>query len=399
MGAGSSITTTNATANAVQINVNAAGGGTGTAALRDITTGSGGTLTVATDTGGNLTGGDITQTAGTLLNVGSGTINLTTPAIAGANIGTSGARILTTAGTVSASTGTGGVFITESDGANFTVAATGDVNLTSATGDLVVNTVTTPGRTVTLAAPAGAIQDGNGGTNNISADSLGATAMSGIALDTSINNLASADITGTGNVHIRNNGPLVVTSATTANGDIDISNDTGDLTIGMLAAPAGGIQLAANGGSIFDGNGAAMNLTAKKDSALRALGGVVGLAADAIEVDINGAALGIAATGQVAGVSANIDGMVAPSDTLAIFNSPPGQVIFNGRVLHPLDPSIDLATLFRVTADLNPRRLSEHGYFSYPLLWVLSEDYFEEEEASCTIDQHLKETAPSSFCP
>ncbi len=90
MNAGSSITTTDASANAVRINVNATGGGTGAAALRGITTGSGGTLTVATNTGGNTTGGDITQTAGTLLNVGTGTINLTTPAIAGANIGCSG---------------------------------------------------------------------------------------------------------------------------------------------------------------------------------------------------------------------------------------------------------------------------------------------------------------------
>ena len=64
MNAGSSITTTNATAGAVQINVNAAGGGTGTAALRDITA-IGGTVSVATNAGGNTTGGAITQTAGT----------------------------------------------------------------------------------------------------------------------------------------------------------------------------------------------------------------------------------------------------------------------------------------------------------------------------------------------
>ena len=78
--------------------------------MRDISTGDGGTLTVATNTGGNASGGDITQTAGTLLNVGSGTINLGTAAISGANIGSSGANILTTAGTITASTGTGGIF-------------------------------------------------------------------------------------------------------------------------------------------------------------------------------------------------------------------------------------------------------------------------------------------------
>ena len=70
-------------------------------------------------------GGDITQTAGTMLDVGTGTINLTTPAITGANIGSSGANILTTAGTITASTGTSEMFITESDGANVTATATG----------------------------------------------------------------------------------------------------------------------------------------------------------------------------------------------------------------------------------------------------------------------------------
>ncbi len=339
MNAGSSITTTNATANAVQINVNAAAGGTGDAFLRDITTGSGGILSVATNTGGNTTGDDITQTAGTLLNVGTGTMVLTTPSNTASNIGTSGTPLSTVAGTIIANSGTNGVFITESDGASFTVATGGvTINLASTTGDLLANTISAPGGTVTLSAPGGAIQDGNGGANNITADNLTASAATGINLDTSINTLTSVTVTGTGHIDISNLGALSVTNATTANGNIAISNNAGDMTINSLTAVGGGVNLTANAGSILDGNGAANNLTAAADSTLRALGGVVGLSADPVEVDINPGSLGVEATGQIGGVSVNIDGTVMPSNTLAILNSPPGKVIFNGNELIPPTP-------------------------------------------------------------
>ena len=82
---------------------------------------------MATNTGGNSTGGSITQTAATLLNVGTGSVNLATPATGASGIGTAGANILTTAGTVSAAAGSGGVFITETNGADFTATATGPV--------------------------------------------------------------------------------------------------------------------------------------------------------------------------------------------------------------------------------------------------------------------------------
>src|SRR5439155_16898038 len=119
-GAGGSITTTNASATAVQIAVNPAGGRTGGAALRSITTGAGGRTTVATDTGGNTTGGSITQSAATLLDVGGGTVALRTPTAGASGIGTQGAPILTRAGTITATAGAGGVVITEADGGGFT---------------------------------------------------------------------------------------------------------------------------------------------------------------------------------------------------------------------------------------------------------------------------------------
>jgi len=124
MNAGGAITTTDASASAVAINVNAAGGGTGGAALRSITTGSGGTLRVATDTGGNSTGGSITQTAATLLNVGTGTVN--SRPRHWRQRGRNGRGEYPDNGRhVTAAAGSGGVFITETNGANFTATATG----------------------------------------------------------------------------------------------------------------------------------------------------------------------------------------------------------------------------------------------------------------------------------
>ena len=75
-----------------------------------------------------------------------------------------------------------------------------------------------------------------------------------------------------------------------------ISNSTGDMVINAISS-TDGIDLLAAGGSIFDGNGAANNLTAAADSNLRALGGVIFLSTDPIEVNINPGLLGVAATG------------------------------------------------------------------------------------------------------
>jgi filamentous hemagglutinin family protein len=533
MAAGSSITTTNATANAVQINVNAPGGGTGAAALRSITTGSGGTLTVATNTGGNVTGGDITQTAATLLNVGTGTLSLTTPAIASANIGSSGANIRTTAGTITASSGTSGVFITESDGADFTATATGAgaIRLTSATGPLAIagptstgsgaNTLTadtvdinaplsstgaltllpvnaagnltvsssapnnladgfssitvgnasgtgavtvnaltisdpltirsptttgtitvngpitglgnatvaltggtgatpiilnagisTTGRTITLSDNVGLGADVILDSTNGGASPTGATirVTGTINADAAANNRALTLAGGTaGNITlggtVGGTAPLGGFAATgnsitlpasiTTSGNIALTS-AGDLTINTLTSTAGGIDLTVTAGSIFDGNGAANNLTAAANSTLRGLGGVVGLIADPIEVSINPGTLGVAATGQVAGVSVNIDGTVLPSNTLVLLNSPPGLVLFNGRILSGSSSTVE--NLIRATSDLNPQRVNEFGPFTELLLHVLSDNYFEEKSGNCEMDEKLKKERKDSGC-
>jgi hypothetical protein len=84
----------------------------------------------------------------------------------------------------------------------------------------------------------------------------------------------------------------------------------------------------------------------------------------------------------------NIDGIVSPSNTLTLLNSPPGRVIFNGLVLNP--PPIDSANLIRATSDLNPQRVNEFGPFTEILLSVLSDAYFKEEPENCEVGEELR---------
>ncbi|MFZ3067502.1 MAG: hypothetical protein WA253_05080, partial [Gammaproteobacteria bacterium] len=131
---GGSITTTNGTANAVRINVNAAGGGTGSAVLGggNIQAANNATITVATNTGGNTTGGSITQNGNGLITFGNsnGVIVLSTPTASTSSIGTSLAPLLinsnaTRVTQVTNTSGSGGVYLNS--------AGTGTLTLNAAT--------------------------------------------------------------------------------------------------------------------------------------------------------------------------------------------------------------------------------------------------------------------------
>jgi hypothetical protein len=419
-------------------------------------------------------------------------------------------------GTLNASTAGGGIFVSEANAVtlgNISAGGGNDIVISNTSGNMTVNSVTTAGGAVTLASPGGAIQDGNGAANNVTAGTLTVSAANGIDLDTTITTLSSASVTGTGSIDISNAGALAVNNVTTANGSIalnatggnlainmvtagetgtvalstttsgdvtlgtvttpnnvtitsagsitdtngavnninastatltaaenigtagdpiettvgtlnatataggisiaeadgvtlnnivagggnvTISNTTGDMIINSITATAGGIDLTASAGSILDGNGAANNLTAVADSNLRALGGVIGLSTDPIEVNINPGMLGVAATRQVGGVSVDINGTVLPSNALTLLNSPPGEVIFNSRVLNP--SPINLPNLTGFAAELNPQRVNEDDHFTELLLDVLSEDFFKAQALYCELDDSLREKLDSDLC-
>ena len=113
-------------------------------------------------------------------------------------------------------------------------------------------------------------------------------------------------------------------------------------------------------------------------------------------MNINPGMLGVAATGQVGGVSVHISGTVSPTNTLTLLNSPPGEVIFNSRVLNP--SPINLPNLIGIAAELNPQRVNEDDYFTDLLLDVLGEDFFKAQPFYCKLDDSLQVELDSNLC-
>jgi hypothetical protein len=217
------------------------------------------------------------------------------------------------------STGGGGITISGAD--NMTIrtinAGAGDVAITAASGSH--------------------INDDTDDTTKITADQLtlvvgGRLGTSSNGLDTGINTLAAT--ASNGSVFLANDKALTLTSLTTTNGSATVTS-TGDMTLGSLGI-AGAATLT-SGGSILDGNGSTVNLTATASSSLLATG-VIGTVSDPIEVSVTGATLDVSASSENAGVSIDLSGTVAPGNTLGLLNTPPGQVIFNGQVIFPIAP-------------------------------------------------------------
>jgi hypothetical protein len=268
---------------------------------------------------------------------------------------------------------------------------------TTTSGNVNLGFVTAPDQ-VTITS-AGAITDGNGAANNITtatASLSGATNIGSTSdpLETAVQTLNATATAG--GISITEADGVTLNNIVAGGGNVTISNTTGDMIINSIVATAGGIDLTASAGSILDGNGAANNLTAVADSNLRALGGVIGLSTDPIEVNINPGVLGVAATGQVGGVSVDINGTLLPSGALTLLNSPPGEVIFNSRVLNP--SPVNLPNLTGIAAELNPQRANEDDYSTELLLDVLGEDFVKARPLYYKLDDSLQVELDSNLC-
>ncbi|MER3424234.1 MAG: hypothetical protein C4293_14440, partial [Nitrospiraceae bacterium] len=169
--------------------------------------------------------------------------------------------------------------------------------------------------------------------------------------------------TTSGGIFLTQAGAVTLNNIMAGAGDIVIRNTVGDMTINTVTATAGGVELTAMAGSILDGDKTSNNITASTNSSLRALGGVIGLGSDPLKVTINGGTLGVEAANQRDNISVTINGTVSPSNTLTLLNSPPGRVLFNGKVLFPLSSGtitgserspIGLGSLLQNSISLNP---------------------------------------------
>lgn len=226
----SSISTTSSASDAILVSVNTASGGTGSAILNSMTTGDGGGITVQTDTGGNITGTDITYSAGTL-DVGTGTITLTTPQNTGNNIGTSGSPVQISAGTINGITGAAGFFVTNigTDSLSLgSIDVTDELVLTSTSSAGIIDSgpVTVPG---VLTITAGTSQD--------------------ITLNAVGNDITTLEIISGNNVTIVDaNGISFDTS--TISGDLDVTTSTGNITQANDITVTGNVTLAAGSNDI-----------------------------------------------------------------------------------------------------------------------------------------------------
>jgi hypothetical protein len=342
-----------------------------------------------------ISGRDVALTDTNALDLGASTISGTLDVSTGGAVTQSGA--LNVAGNATFSAGANNDITFDNAANDFTtLAITSGRNVSFRdTNDISLGTSQISGD-FTLSA-AGAIVDGDGAGINISANSANlAAANVGSAanpLETAVGTLNAT--ANAGGVYVAEADGVTVNNVVAHGGNVAISNTTGDMVINTITA-TGGIDLVATGGSILDGNGAANNLIAGADSTLQALGGVIGLSADPIEVNINSGALGVAATGQVGGVSVDITGTVLPSGTLTLLNSPPGEVIFNSAVLHPT--SINLPDITGIAAELNPQRVNEEDIFTKLLLDVIGEDFFKAKPLHCTLDAGLETRFSSGPC-
>ncbi len=241
-----------------------------------------------------------------------------------AALGATAADDLTLNADVSATGGNGNIQLVAGDTVNFatnadvTTAGAGTIKVASgedftdatydqdgsATGDIAMNSTSTASTAggsitldarrglslslanataagvVTLLARLGAITDANAASNNVTGNSLTATAATGIDLDTTIATLTSANVTGTGAIDINDlAGGLAVTSATTADGAITINATGGNLDATTVTAVGTGRNVTLS--TTTSGNVNVGNVTAAGDNiAITSVGNIEELGAD-----------------------------------------------------------------------------------------------------------------------
>ena len=221
----------------------------------------------------------------------------------------------------------------------------GGVHLESATGDL----------TVTSQAIASGVA-----TYGTSKGSMMAKAAGDLTLHTSAGSLTTAPaLTFAGNLALRAGNNLAVNGNVTSTGagtltfvaDSDgngvgtftqaagssIAAGTGAITVSAAGNPAlrtlstaGTMTVTATHGSLLD---PPANLTTKALTLTAA--GTIGAAATPATIAVTNGTATVSASGVDGDVSVNLNGTVAPGNTLTLRNTPPGRVLFNGVQLFP----------------------------------------------------------------
>lgn len=199
-----------------------------------------GTLTVNTVAAGPAGSVQITLASGAILDGNGAATNITT-----------GSLVLSAPGGINLDTAAGSLTA---------VSVNNDITIREADG-LVVNSIVAGSGTLTLSA-AGALTDGNGTANNITAfravlSTVGGLGTAADPLDLTVGHL-SAQNSGAGDLSVVNTGDLVVERATSGTGGVILAVQGGTLTIqgdGNAGTPEvradGNVSLSASGDIVF----------------------------------------------------------------------------------------------------------------------------------------------------
>ena len=157
----------------------------------------------------------------------------------------------------------------------------------------------------------------------------------------------SGDVTQVGSVYVGTTTNIVangnITLANTSNdfvGRVDTQAlnvtlfDTNNLQLGVNEATVGSITMTADQSIYNVLQGAGTNITSAAGSTLSANSGVVGTQSAPISVSVPNTGIWAYATGQEGNVSVDMSGN-AYGNWINLLNTPPGLVIWNGRIMNP----------------------------------------------------------------
>jgi|GEM_PF-5898647 len=235
----------------------------------DVTISTGGDMVVAKVTAADVvtlsTGGtgNILR-SGNVLNISGASANLH----AGGGVGTSTEALILQVGTLtSAVADTGSVFIKAKGAINAATvrAANGDVDFTSE-GNLTLGLLEAgSGKSAKVTSTSGAIVDGNAGSVNVRGGSATITAAQigavSDALDTEVSTLTATATSGGAYINEVNDITVTRIEAQGLGSDVSLTAG-GNIVLGVAKADGDKVNIKSISGSISDGNGAALNITA-----------------------------------------------------------------------------------------------------------------------------------------
>ncbi|MCX5711891.1 MAG: hypothetical protein NTY47_02325, partial [Candidatus Omnitrophica bacterium] len=166
----------------------------------------------------------------------------------------------------------------------------------------------------------GAITDTNThGVNNVIAGSLNLTAPSGIDLDTAIGTLKAK--TSDSDILIRETGALIIDAVDAGLGDVNISNNSGDMVLGNLIG--NNVYITANSGDIID-DGDESTLVTANYAQFDAPNGNIGATSSDGDIDVDAATISARALADI-GIEAQsgtfFDGVTSTSGAVVLVSN------------------------------------------------------------------------------